>query len=139
MRAPDDLPASHVSVRTSRVETFLARGVTRARWPVRDATHPIGWPSATAPPAMLTLAGSKPRIWWYAVRAPENAVPLGVSGPRAAAQTRVDAACTFSLARTTTEKASLISCRLMSCVVTPAILSARGTDLDGEVGKSLGF
>ena len=45
---------------------------------------------------------------------------------------------TFSLARTTTENASLISCRLMSPTETPAILRARGTDLDGAVGKSFG-
>jgi len=42
------------------------------------------------------------------------------------------------LARATTEKASLISCRSMSLAATPAFSRARGTARAGEVVKSTG-
>ena len=48
---------------------IAASSVTTTRVP--DA--PIGWPSATAPPHTLTLAGSRPSSWLLAIDTTANA------------------------------------------------------------------
>ena len=100
--------------------------------------YPMGWPRATAPPFTFTRSGSMFNSCKHTVAA--NAVNISdATHLRGCVGAGVcTAARTCMLASTTQAKASLISWKSMSSVVTPAWARALGTARAGAVVNSIG-